>query len=197
MYDLSSFRQNLDAIATRLTDRGFTLDIEAFRQLDAERRAALTESEQLKAQRKTESQEIGKLIKAGQDATQRQQKVREMGDQANALEARAKEVGDKYRQLLAAVPNTPHPSVPTGKSADENVEVRRWGTPPAFSFTPRAHWDLGPALGILDFERASKITGARFAVYWGVGAKLERALANFMLDLHTREHGYTEILPPF
>ena len=197
MYDLSFFRQNLDAIATRLADRGFTLDVDAFRQLDAERRAALTESEQLKALRKTESQEIGKLIKAGQDAAERQQKVREMGDRATALEERAKELDDKYRQLLAGVPNTPHASVPTGRSADDNIEVRRWGTPPEFSFTPKAHWDLGPDLGILDFERAAKITGARFAVYWGLGAKLERALINFMLDVHTQHHGYTEVLPPF
>jgi seryl-tRNA synthetase len=197
MYDLSFFRQNLDAIATRLADRGFTLDVEAFRQLDTERRAALTESEQLKALRKTESQEIGKLIKAGQDAAERQQKVREMGDRATALEERAKELDDKYRQLLAGVPNMPHASVPTGRSAEDNVEVRRWGTPPEFSFTPKAHWDLGPELGILDFERAAKITGARFAVYWGLGAKLERALINFMLDVHTQHHGYTEVLPPF
>src|SRR3984893_12591360 len=158
MYDLSFFRQNLDAIATRLADRGFTLDVEGFRQLDAERRAALTQSQQWKALRKTESQEIGKLIKAGEDATERQQKVREMGDRATALEERAKELDEKYRQLLAGVPNTPHASVPTGKSAEDNVEVRRWGTPPAFSFTPKAHWDLGPELGILDFERAAKIT---------------------------------------
>src|SRR6202163_3797572 len=197
MYDLTFFRQNLDSIALRLADRGFALDVEAFRQLDTERRAALTESEQLKAQRKAESQEIGKLIKAGQDATQRQQQVREMGDRAAALEERAKELDEKYRQLLAGVPNTPHASVPTGKSAADNVEVRRWGTPPSFSFAPKAHWDLGPELGILDFDRAAKITGARFAVYMGLGAKLERALINFMLDVHTKEHGYTEVLPPF
>ena len=197
MYDLSFFRQNLDAIAARLADRGFVLDVETFRKLDAERRAALTESEQLSAQRKSESQEIGKLLKAGQDASDRQRKVREMSDRAAALEERAREVDESYRQLLAGVPNTPHASVPTGKSADDNVEVRRWGQPPAFNFQPKAHWDLGPELGILDFERAAKITGARFAVYWGMGAKLERALINFMLDVHTREHGYTEVLPPF
>src|SRR6476661_8871174 len=136
MYDLSFFRQNLDAISARLAGRGFTLDVESFRQLDAERRAALTESEQIKAQRKSESQEIGKLIKAGQDASARQQKVREMGDRATALEERAKELDDKYRQLLAGVPNTPHASVPTGRSAEDNVEVRRWGTPPVFPLTP-------------------------------------------------------------
>ena len=120
-----------------------------------------------------------------------------MGDRITALDEQAKELDEKFRQLLAGVPNTPHASVPTGKSAEDNVEVRRWGTPPAFSFTPKAHWDLGPELGILDFERASKITGARFAVYWGLGAKLERALINFMLDVHTQQHGYTEVLPPF
>jgi seryl-tRNA synthetase len=197
MYDLSFFRQNLDAIASRLADRGFSLDVETFRKLDGERRAALTESEQLQARRKTESQEIGKLLKAGEDASARQQQVREMADRATALEERAKELDENFRQLLAGVPNMPHASVPTGRSADDNVEVRRWGTPPAFSFEPKAHWDLGPELVILDFERAAKITGARFAVYWGMGAKLERALINFMLDVHTREHGYTEVLPPF
>ena len=187
----------MDAIAARLADRGFALDVDTFRQLDAERRAALTESEQLKALRKAESQEIGKLLKAGQDAADRQRQVREMGDRATALEEKAQELDEKFRQLMAGVPNTPHASVPAGKSADDNVEVRRWGTPPAFSFEPKAHWDLGPELGILDFERAAKITGARFAVYWGAGARLERALINFMLDVHTREHGYTEVLPPF
>jgi seryl-tRNA synthetase len=197
MYDLSFFRQNLDAIAARLGDRGYKLDVDAFRKLDTERRAAVTESEQLAALRKTESQEIGKLLKAGQDASERQQKVRDMSSRSLALEERAKELDESYRQLLAGVPNLPHASVPTGKSAEENVEVRRWGKPTEFAFTPKAHWDLGPELGILDFERAAKITGARFAVYWGMGAKLERALINFMLDVHTQEHGYTEVLPPF
>ena len=161
------------------------------------RRAAVTESEQLKAQRNAETQEIGKLRKAGEDTTERQQKVREMGERIAALDLAAGELDEQFRQMLAGVPNTPHPSVPAGKSAEDNVEVRRWGTPPSFSFQPKAHWDLGPELGILDFERAAKITGARFAVYWGLGAKLERALINFMLDVHTREHGYTEVLPPF
>ena len=197
MYDLSFFRSNLDAIAKRLADRGFTLDVEAFRKLDAERRAALTESEQLKAQRNAESQEIGKLRKAGQDASDRQQKVREMGERITALDQKAEALDQEFRQMMAGVPNTPHESVPTGRSSEDNVEVRRWGAPPQFSFTPKAHWDLGPELGILDFDRAVKITGARFAVYWGIGARLERALINFMLDVHTRHHGYTEVLPPF
>ena len=197
MYDLSFFRNNLDVIAKRLADRGFTLDVEAFRKLDAERRAALAESEQLKARRNAESQEIGKLKKAGQDTTELQQKVRDMADRMTSLDQAAGAADNEFRQMLAGVPNTPHESVPVGKSSDDNVEVRRWGQPPEFSFAPKAHWDLGPELGILDFDRATKITGARFAVYWGLGAKLERALINFMLDVHTRHHGYTEVLPPF
>jgi seryl-tRNA synthetase len=197
MHDLSTFRNNLEAIAARLADRGFTLDVEAFRKLDSERRAAVTHSEQLKAKNKAESQEIGKLKRAGEDTSARQAANRELDSQVAALDDQAKQLDEKFRELLAGVPNIPHESVPTGKSAEDNVEVRRIGTPPQFDFTPKLHWDLGPELGILDFERAAKITGARFAVYWGLGAKLERALINFMLDVHTQKHGYTEVLPPF
>ena len=197
MYDLTFFRNNLDAVATRLSDRGFALDLDAFRKLDAERRAALSEAEALKAQKNAESQEIGKIKKAGGDASERQLRVRDIGDKIAALDEKANALDESFRQLMAGIPNTPHASVPTGKSAEDNVEVRRWGSPPAFSFPPKAHWDLGPELGILDFDRAAKITGARFAVYMGLGAKLERALINFMLDVHTQHHGYTEVLPPF
>jgi seryl-tRNA synthetase len=197
MYDLGYFRNNIGTIAARLADRGFTIDMEAFRELDSQRRAALVESEKLKAQRNAESQEIGKLKKAGADTAELQQRVREMGELISKLDAEAGALDEKFSQLMAGIPNMPHDSVPTGKSAADNVEVRRWGTPPAFSFTPKAHWDLGPELGILDFDRAAKITGARFVVYMGLGAKLERALINFMLDVHTKEHGYTEVLPPF
>src|SRR5580698_92207 len=188
MYDLSFFRSNLDAIAKRLGDRGFTLDVESFRKLDSERRAAVTESEQLKAQRNAESQEIAKLRKAGTDTSAQQQQVREMGERIAALDQQATALDESFRLMMAGVPNTPHESVPIGKSSEDNVEVRRWGTPPQFSFAPKPHWDLGPELGILDFERAAKITGARFAVYMGQGAKLERALINFMLDVHTEKH---------
>ncbi len=197
MHDLAHFRNNLDAVARRLADRGFTVDVEAFRKLDTERRAALSESERLKAQKNAESAEIGKLKKAGGETADLQQRVRELDELISKLGTRATELDDAFRDLMAGIPNTPHESVPAGKSAADNVEVRRWGTPTEFSFKPKAHWDLGPALGILDFDRAAKITGARFAVYMGLGAKLERALINFMLDVHTKEHGYTEVLPPF
>jgi seryl-tRNA synthetase len=197
VHDLGYFRNNLDAVALRLADRGFTVDVEAFRKLDGERRAAVSESERLKAQKNTESAEIGKLKKAGADTADLQQRVRELDELIAKLGTRAAELDDTFRDLMAGIPNTPHASVPTGKSAADNVEVRRWGTPPTFSFKPKPHWDLGPELGILDFDRAAKITGARFAVYMGLGAKLERALINFMLDVHSKEHGYLEVLPPF
>jgi seryl-tRNA synthetase len=197
MHDLSQFRSNLDAIAQRLSTRGFALDVDQFRALDSERRGAVTESEQLKAQRNAESLEISKLKKQGADTADQQQKVRAMGDRISALDEKVKTLDNSFRTMLAGIPNIPHESVPVGKSSDDNVEVRRWGQPRKFDFEPKAHWDLGPELHILDLERAAKITGARFAVYWGVGARLERALINFMLDVHTREHGYTEVLPPF
>jgi seryl-tRNA synthetase len=197
MHDLASFRANLDSIADRLATRGYQLDVDQFRTLDGERRSALTEAEQLKAQRNAKSQEIAKLRKAGQDASELQQETRAMGDRITALDEKAKAADETFRELMAGVPNIPHESVPVGKTADDNVEVRRWGQPRQFDFEPKAHWDLGPELKILDLERATKITGARFAVYWGIGARLERALINFFLDVHTREHGYTEVLPPF
>ncbi|HRJ21497.1 MAG TPA: serine--tRNA ligase [Bryobacteraceae bacterium] len=197
MHDLSYFRQNLDQIAARLADRGFRFDLDAFRELDTRRRAALTETETLKAQRNAQSMEIGKRKKAGEDTEALQAEVRAMGDKITALDEQVKLIDEDFRLQLASIPNVPHESVPTGRDAADNAEMKRWGTPRAMDFAPKAHWDLGPDLGILDFERAAKITGARFAVYAGLGAKLERALINFMLDLHTREHGYTEVLPPF
>ena len=197
MHDLGNFRAHLDAIAERLSQRGFTLDIEAFLDLDAKRRAVVTESEQLKAQRNEESGKISKLRKEGVDTSGQQQKVRAIGDRIAALDEEVKMLDESFRSMLAGIPNVPHESVPVGRSAEDNVEVRRWGIPREFDFQPKPHWDLGPELKILDLERAAKVTGARFAVYWNWGAKLERALINFMLDVHTREHGYTEVLPPF
>lgn len=197
MHDLSFFRNNLASLEQRLATRGFKLETAEFAALDAERRRAVTETEQLKALRNAESTEIAKLRKAGADTTERQQKMREIGDTITTLDEKQKSVDERFRQMLLSVPNIPHESVPVGRSADDNVEIRRWGKPPEFEFAPQPHWDLGPALNILDMERAAKVTGARFAVYIGLGAKLERALINFMLDVHTREHGYTEVLPPF
>ncbi len=197
MHDLGFFRANLDSIAQRLAARGYTLDVAALRSLDQERRAALTSSETLKAERNAATMEIGKLKREGADTTEQQKKVRETGERIAALDEQAKAVDERFRDALAGIPNLPHESVPVGKSAGDNVEVRQEGTPPSFGFEPKAHWDLGPELGILDFDRAAKITGARFALYMGLGARLERALINFMLDTHLREHGYTEVLPPF
>jgi seryl-tRNA synthetase len=196
MHDLSFFRGNLDVIRDRLQTRGYALDVDQFRQLDAERRQYVTEAEGLKAQRNQATAEIGKLRKSGEDTTERQAQVRTMGEQITELDGRVAQLDASFREFLSQVPNLPDESVPVGKDERDNQEVFRSGEPPSFSFPPQAHWDLGANLGILDLERAAKITGARFAVYWDTGARLERALANFMLDLHTREHGYTEVLPP-
>jgi seryl-tRNA synthetase len=197
MYDLAWFRANFDRIAERLQTRSNPPNLDHYRELDKRRRAAIAESEQLKARRNTESAEIGKLRREGIDTTERQQQVRAMGERITVLEAEEKAAEESFRQILEGIPNLPHESVPVGTGEADNVEVRRVGEPRQFDFEPKAHWDLGPELGILDLERAAKVTGARFAVYWGLGAKLERALINFMLDVHTREHGYTEVLPPF
>jgi seryl-tRNA synthetase len=197
MHDLAFFRANFDSVAQRLTVRGNVPNLESFRELDARRRAAIAEAEQLKARRNAESAEIAKLKREGADTSERQQAVREIGQKAAALDEQVKALDDEFRELLAGIPNVPHESVPVGASEADNVEIRRVGESRQFDFEPKAHWDLGPELGVLDLERAAKITGARFAVYWGLGARLERALINFMLDVHTREHGYTEVLPPF
>lgn len=197
MYDLQFFRNHLESIRDRLSGRGYALDIDAFRELDARRRQYVTESEQLKAERNQATADIGKLRKEGIDTSERQQEVRAMGERISALERQVEQLDSDFRDFLSRVPNLPHESVPIGRDEQANAEVRRWGTPRNFSFTPKPHWDLGAELGILDMERAAKVTGARFAVYWGLGARLERALINFMLDIHTREHGYQEVLPPF
>ncbi len=197
MHDLNFFRSHLDEMRQRLATRGFVLDLEAFQDLDKRRRQCVTESEQLKAERNQATVEIGKLRKEGVDTAGKQHSVRAMGERMTELDQQAAKLDDEFRDVLARVPNIPHESVPLGKSEQDNVEVRRWGVPREFSFEPKPHWDVGPALGILDMERAAKVARARFAVYWGLGARLERALVSFMLDLHTREHGYQEVLPPF
>jgi seryl-tRNA synthetase len=199
MLDLNFVRENLPFVEEKLRQRGMDPAgvLKDFREVDTNRRQAITEAETSKAVRNRASEEIAKLKKSGQDASSAMAQSKELREKIAELEKTATDLDGRLREILAGIPNLPHASVPVGHSADDNVEVRRWGTAPKFDFTPKAHWDLGPELGILDLERAVKLTGARFAVYWDLGAKLERALANFMLDLHTREHGYIEVLPPF
>jgi seryl-tRNA synthetase len=199
MLDLNFVRDNLPLVEEKLRQRGMdpVAVLKDFSEVDTQRRLAITEAETSKAQRNKASEEIAKLKKSGQDASAAMAQTKDLREKISALEKTAADLDARLRDILVALPNLPHASVPVGRSAEENVEVRRWGTPPKFDFTPKPHWDLGADLGVLDLERAVKLTGARFAVYWDLGAKLERALANFMLDLHTREHGYTEVLPPY
>ena len=197
MHDLAYFRSHFDQIAQRLATRSNPPNLDQFRELDSRRRAAIAQVEELKRRRNEESAKIAQLKKQGVDTADQQKQVRAIGDQITACDEQVKSSDEQFREMLAGIPNVPHESVPVGKDSEDNVEVRRVGEPRRFDFEPKAHWDLGPELGILDLERAAKITGARFALYWGLGAKLERALINFMLDVHTREHGYTEVLPPF
>jgi len=199
MLDLNFVRDNLPLVEAKLRQRGLRpADVlKDFAQVDAQRRAAITSVETLKAQRNRSSEEIAKLKKSGADATALIAQTKELREQMQELEKAAEEYDTRLKQILSGIPNLPHESVPVGKTAEDNVEVRRWGSPPEFGFAPKPHWELGEQLGILDLERAVKLSGARFAVYWDLGARMERALASFMLDLHTREHGYTEVLPPY
>jgi seryl-tRNA synthetase len=197
MHDLSYFREHLDVFAEMAKKRGAALDLDAFRTLDKERRELITSTEQLKAQRNKASDEIAGLKKAKQNADALIAEMKQVSERIKSADERIAQLDATQRALLLTIPNVPHFTVPVGHSAAENVEVRRWGTPPKFDFAPKPHWEVGERAGILDLSAAAKITGARFAVYKNSGARLERALANFFLDVHTREHGYTEILPPF
>jgi seryl-tRNA synthetase len=201
MLDLRFVRENAAAVKTGLARRGISLDLAEFLVLDAKRRMVQQEIEILRRRRNEASEEIGRLKKAGQNADDKVAEMRAAGDTITALENGAREVEEAQRSILLTIPNLPHASVPDGKDENDNVEIRRWspqgGEPPAFPFEPKPHWDLAEYLDIIDFDRAAKITGARFALYKGMGARLERALINFMLDLHTTEHGYLEVLPPF
>jgi seryl-tRNA synthetase len=199
MLDLGFVRDNLPLVEEKLRQRGMNPAevLKDFPEIDARRRAAITEAETLKAQRNKVSEQIAQLKKNKQDATSLIEETKSSREKIAELEKTADAAEGAMREILLSLPNLPQDSVPVGKSADENVEVRKWGTLPNFDFQPKPHWKLGEELGVLDMERAAKITGARFAVYWDMGAKLERALMNFMLDLHTKEHGYTEVLPPF
>src|SRR5271166_4392867 len=198
MLDLAFVRDHLPLVEEKLRQRGMDPAIlKDFQQIDIQRRAAITEAETLKAQRNRATEEIAKLKKDKQDATALINETKALRERIAEAEKIAEEADARLRDVLTSIPNLPDDSVPVGTSEADNAEVRRWGTPPKFDFTPKPHWELGEELGVLDLERAAKITGARFAVYWDLGARLERALMNFMLDLHTREHGYTEVLPPF
>jgi seryl-tRNA synthetase len=197
MLDLHFVRDNLDLVAAALHKRGSDASLDRFRELDENRRSLLVQVEQLKKTRNESSRKIGGIVKAGGDAEPLKREMREVGDRISELQGSLVTVENGLQHLLREVPNVPDASVPEGRTEDDNRIERTWGEPPTFEFEPKAHWDLGTELGILDFERAAKIAGARFAVYFGLGARLERALIQFMLDLHGREHGYTEVLPPF
>jgi seryl-tRNA synthetase len=196
MLDIKYLRDNFDAATKALATRSGSVDLSGFQQLDLQRRELLSEAELLKA----EKNKVSALIGQTNDKSQVQSEIlrmKEVSAQIKTLDDQLRLVEEQLSELLMGIPNIPHQLSPVGKSEDDNVEIRSWGVKPDFSFAGQAHWDIGEALGILDFERASKLSGARFALYMGAGARLERALINFMLDLHTEQHGYTETLPPF
>src|SRR3989475_11123447 len=194
--DWSSDVCSSDLVQRALADKGGAELIPEILARDVERRRLLKEVEELKAQRNVASEAIGRAKRAGEDAGVEQARMRAVGDRIKALDAALKAIDEAIEALLVQVPNVPHPSVPPGKSDEENVEVRRWGTPRRFEFKPKPHEDVGGALGLLDMDRAAKLAKSRFAVMWGPLARLERAIAQFMLDVQTREHGYTELWLP-
>jgi seryl-tRNA synthetase len=199
MLDPVFVRDNPDLVAERLRSRGMdpAADLSALAELESARRRLLPEVEGLKRDQNTAGEAVARAKKAGEDPSAIFAENKARGGRIKTLEAELTTIEAKRDALLLTIPNLPHESVPVGKSADDNAEVRRWGTPREFSFTPKPHWDLGADLGVLDFERATRMAGARFAVLTGAGAQLSRALINFMLELHTTEHGYTEVVPPF
>ncbi|MGL5960958.1 MAG: serine--tRNA ligase [Cetobacterium sp.] len=197
MLDLRFIRENIEMLQEMLVNRGSNINLQEFVTLDAERREILTEVETLKNKRNTESAEVAKRKKAGEDASEIIAEMGKVSAQIKELDAKLSAVEEKVTYFQMTLPNTYHSSTPLGKDENDNVEIRRWGTPKEFSFTPKEHWELGENLGILDFERGAKLGGSRFTIYRGAAARLERALISFMLDTHTTEHGYTEHLTPF
>jgi len=199
MLDLNFVRDDLPLVEEKLRQRGLdpAAVLQDFAEVDRERRQAIARVETLKAQRNQAAEEIAKRKKRGEDVSLLVAETKQSREAVQEFETAAQQYEHRLKEILSGIPNLPNASVPVGRGADENVEVRRWGTPPRFDFPPKPHWELGTELGVLDLERAVKLTGARFAVYWDLGARMERALANFMLDLHTRQHGYTEVLPPY
>lgn len=197
MLDIKLLRSDYGRVVTALQNRGKSEDMIAdFPELDARRREMLQETEQLKNQRNVVSQDVAKKKKAGESADELIAQMREVGDRIKELDEEIRGIEVQMEQITLSIPNVPHESTPVGKSEDDNVEVRRWSEPAAFSFEAKAHWDIAQDLGILDFESAAKVTGSRFVFYKGAGARLERALISFMLDVHTMQHGYEEVLPP-
>ncbi len=196
MLDLTYLRDNLDTARQRLADRGFVLDVETFQRLDGERKQFIREVEELRQSQNVASGEIARRKKAGEDASTYLDEMKSVSQRIKEIDVSLRAAEDALFQFATVIPNLPDPEVPVGAGEAENVEVRRFGEPRRFEFEPKAHWDLCPALGILDMERGGKITGSRFYYLAGAGARLERALINFMLDVQTREHGYTEIVPP-
>ena len=196
MLDIKLLRDHLDEVKARMATRGTAIDWDQFLSLDRERRDAVARTERLKEKKNRLSGEIGKLKKSGADATVLMREVEEVSEAIRSSEGPLAEIETRFEQFMLTLPNLPHPNVHVGTDERDNREVRRWGEPPKFGFAPKNHWDIGEELRILDFARAAKIAGARFAVYRAGGAKLERALINFMLDLHTGQNGYQEILPP-
>jgi seryl-tRNA synthetase len=199
MIDPAYLREHLDAVRTALANRGLdmTRELEELAALESRRRRLLPELEGLKREQNTAGDEVARAKRQGLDTSKIQEASRQRAQEIKQKNVELELVEQRRNNGLLVIPNLPHESVPVGKTAEDNKEVRRVGTPRAFTFTPQPHWDLGPALGIIDFERGTKIAGARFTVLAGAGARLARALINFMLDLHTKEHGYTEIEPPF
>jgi seryl-tRNA synthetase len=197
MYDLRFLRENFDRIRELLGARGRDVPWEELRKLLEERRALSAQVEELRAELNTGSEEVARLKRQKQPADEAVAAMKRVGERITEYETALRTIEDQLSGIALRIPNVPHASVPIGQSAEENLEVRRWGQPPVFAAPPKTHWDLGEKLGILDFDRAAKIAGARFAVLTGAGARLERALINFMLDVHTAEHGYREVLPPF
>ena len=197
MLEAKYIREHIDEVREKLALRGQSVSLDQFVSIDGERRKAIQEWERLRALQKKVSDEVSKKKREGIDVSELIAEMKKVSQELKRLDEVVEEKEKALQDLLLLIPNLPHDSVPKGKDSSDNVEVRRWGEIPTFDFEPKLHWDLGEELGILDFKSGAKIAGARFTLYWDLGAKLERALINFMLDLHTREHGYREVLPPF
>src|SRR5215471_4565928 len=194
MLDLNYLRENIETARQKLADRGFALDVDIFRRLDGDRKSIIYELERLRQVRNTSSEEIAQLVRQKADVTEKRNEMKVVSQQIKDKEEALRPIEDKLFQFASTIPNIADRDVPVGATDEQNVEIRRVGDPPKFDFQPKAHWDLCPPLGILDLERATKITGSRFPLLAGAGARMERALINFMLDIHTKEHGYKEIV---